>query len=386
MDPQRYTSTTRRGFLAAAAAGMAAGAWASAAAAKGLSAAEYVEERYAAGDFGGAQLVIAEKGNVLHSQSWGSCANMDQKKIPFDGNVAFPFFSFSKIVFATIMAMAVERGLLSYDAKVVDYIPDFAAHGKDVITIRQLMTHSAGIPTAAVTGVLTGEGWRNSVQMLCQAELEWAPGSRCFYHGLSASLAGAECLLRQKPGASWNGLCQEWLFAPLGMTHTTYDPRSLEIPVARNGTHVKTLSETEILLGHPGGGCFGTIGDAMKLLNCLANGGAPLLGEAAVTRMRSVAYHEEMTLAESKGESPPWQSWGLGPLVRGTFGADAGLIWFGMGDLTNPDIFGHAGIDTTLGLVDPKSKRAMFFALADSLNEDPKVIALRNGVSSRVFA
>ncbi len=62
-------------------------------------------------------------------------------------------FSTTKGVSSLAIAVAVARGLISYDAKVADYWPEFAQASKGSITVRQLLYHQAGLP--AIDAALT---------------------------------------------------------------------------------------------------------------------------------------------------------------------------------------------------------------------------------------
>ncbi len=65
---------------------------------------------------------------------------------PVDGATLFGSFSCGKGVVATAIHLLADRGQLDYDAPVASYWSEFAAHGKDAITVRHVLTHSAGIP------------------------------------------------------------------------------------------------------------------------------------------------------------------------------------------------------------------------------------------------
>ena len=58
-------------------------------------------------------------------------------------------FSTTKGIASLAVAVAASRGLISYDAKVADYWPEFAQGGKDAITVRQLLSHQAGLPVVS---------------------------------------------------------------------------------------------------------------------------------------------------------------------------------------------------------------------------------------------
>ena len=57
-------------------------------------------------------------------------------------------YSAAKAITTTVVHMLVERGVLSLDDRVCDYLPSYTSHGKDRTTIRHVMTHSAGVPFA----------------------------------------------------------------------------------------------------------------------------------------------------------------------------------------------------------------------------------------------
>lgn len=70
--------------------------------------------------------------------------------------------------------MAHQEGLIDIDATVASYIPDFAAQGKDKITIRHVLTHAAGIPSAPTPfkPLRNEDEWKTAVEAVCQAKLE----------------------------------------------------------------------------------------------------------------------------------------------------------------------------------------------------------------------
>jgi len=55
-------------------------------------------------------------------------------------------FSVTKAVTATALHIQAERGLIDYDKPIAHYWPEFAAQGKDKATVRDALTHRAGIP------------------------------------------------------------------------------------------------------------------------------------------------------------------------------------------------------------------------------------------------
>ena len=78
-------------------------------------------------------------------------------------------FSTTKGVSALAVAVAVARGLISYDAKVADYWPDFAQASKGLITVRQLLSHQAGLPAIDVPLTLHDLADRTKVSLRSRA-------------------------------------------------------------------------------------------------------------------------------------------------------------------------------------------------------------------------
>lgn len=76
---------------------------------------------------------------------WGGLADAESGRA-VDGDTLFNVYSVTKAVAATALHILVDRGHVSYDAKVADYWPDYAQNGKGVTTVRDVLTHRAGIP------------------------------------------------------------------------------------------------------------------------------------------------------------------------------------------------------------------------------------------------
>ena len=102
--------------------------------------------------------------------------------------------------------------------------------------------------------------------------------------------------------------------------------------------------------------------------------------------MHTVQYAREIADARAAGKTPAHDPWGLGPLMRGDGPKSAVHDWFGFRDQNSPGIFGHAGIDTVIGIADPATGSALFFVTTNSPPTSEATVALRNGVTNRVFA
>ena len=144
------------------------------------------------------------------------------------------------------------------------------------------------------------------------------------------------------------------------------------------------------IAGHPAGGAFGTAADLLRILHLhLNNGiwqGKTLIKPDVLKEMHTIQYASQIDRAKKAGKAPAHDAWGLGILLRGPGPAAGVHDWFGMGQLTNAAVFGHAGINTIIGVADPDRDAALVFLTTDSPKPDARVAALRSGVVAKVFA
>ena len=125
-------------------------------------------------------------------------------------------WSCTKGVLATAIAMAVERGLLRYDMRLAEVWPEFAAHGKQEITLEQVMTHRSGIN--GITGNVPDNiylDWPGTVRAIEAMKPNYAPGSVCVYHALSIGTLAGETL-RRVTGKMPGTFIREEIAGPLG--------------------------------------------------------------------------------------------------------------------------------------------------------------------------
>ncbi len=107
---------------------------------------------------------------------WGGYRN-GITKATWEKDTIVPVFSTTKGVSALSVAVVASQGLISYDAKVADYWPDFSQVGKDMITVRQLLSHQAGLPVIEPPLTLAdlADPAKMSAVLAAQAPV-WTPG------------------------------------------------------------------------------------------------------------------------------------------------------------------------------------------------------------------
>jgi CubicO group peptidase (beta-lactamase class C family) len=89
----------------------------------------------------GAQLYASIDGKVVADLGIGEA----RAGVPMTPDSMVVWFSMTKPTVAVSIAQQWERGNLELDDRVADHLPEFATHGKDAITLRHLLTHTAGI-------------------------------------------------------------------------------------------------------------------------------------------------------------------------------------------------------------------------------------------------
>jgi len=127
---------------------------------------------------------------------WGGLRDESSQE-PWQRDTLVTVFSATKGVASLAIAVAASRGLIDYDAKVADYWPEFAQAGKGAITVRQLLSHQAGLaiidPPLTFSDLTDPE--KMSAKIAAQAPM-WSPGTRHGYHALTLGWYESE-LIRQ---------------------------------------------------------------------------------------------------------------------------------------------------------------------------------------------
>ena len=362
---------------------------------KTQGAAEFLESIVKEGTAPGAALLASRRGSVRIKKAVGSCCRLDNRQAPLTLDTLHPLYSFSKLITGTVVALTKQEGRLDYGDRVSKHIPEFTGGGKDGITIRHCLTHSAGLAKVESKPVHNAAGWNQALQGLCVATVEWEPGSKSAYHGWSGAFLAAECVRRVNGGMPWAELCRAKLFEPLGTKSLAYElpADSANVAIVPQPKADKPLPKTtEAAFGYagqPGAGCFGTLGDALTVLHFHLVGGVwnskRFISQEIMREMHTVQYAKEIAEAKAAGEKPKHEPWGLGPLLRGEGPACDAHKWFGFYDQTSSGIFGHAGIDTLIGVGDMKSGIALVFATTDSPKPADKTVPVRNKVTDLVF-
>lgn len=165
----------------------------------------------------GAACAVVRDGELV-VDLWGGLRD-GARGLPWERDTLVPVFSTTKGMASMAVAVAHSRGHLDLDARVCAYWPGFAQHGKDAVTVRQLLSHQAGLAAldAPIDSELLGDPDALAVPLARQAPL-WEPGTRQGYHAVTFGFYASELLRRADPAGRTIGLAfAEDVAAPLGV-------------------------------------------------------------------------------------------------------------------------------------------------------------------------
>jgi CubicO group peptidase (beta-lactamase class C family) len=167
-----------------------------------------------------AQICVLHRGRVLLDRSFGCRPD-----------VPFLIFSAGKPFVAVLVHLLAERGLLALDDPVARHWPEFGRHGKDAITIRQVLQHRSGLPVARGLrrDALAAASWDRSIRALENARPTWPPGEVPAYHIISYGFILGEIVQRVTGAPLREVMCAEF-FDPLGLADTHLGTPSLLWP------------------------------------------------------------------------------------------------------------------------------------------------------------
>lgn len=149
------------------------------------------------GELGAACCVYHREEKVV--DLWGGIRNKTTGE-PWEENTLVIVYSSTKGMAGLAMALAHSRGLYDYDVTVSTYWPEFAQAGKEKITVRQLLSHQAGL--FALDQRLDVELIRDPDRLaavLARQKPAWAPGQKQAYHGITLGFYESELLRRVDP-------------------------------------------------------------------------------------------------------------------------------------------------------------------------------------------
>lgn len=288
--------------------------------------------------------------------------------------------SLTKVIALTSSVMQLAAaGTLDLSAPVSKYIPEFAegAGGKERVRVRDLLTHSSGLPSWRPLYKET-ESRAQAISLVVRTPLERQPGTAMVYSDLGAILLGE--IVQRLSGEPLDRYTAKHLFGPLGMTETGFLPapslRSRIAPTERDpwrGRHLlgEVHDENAARLGGVSAhaGLFSSARDLARFARMYLNhgklDGAAILDSATIEQFTSI---QDRTLSTR----------GLGWETAN--GSNSG------GQHLSPRGFGHTGFTGTSIWIDP-GRDLFIILLTNRVNptrENRKISGVRTGLANAV--
>ncbi|HWV75943.1 MAG TPA: serine hydrolase [Isoptericola sp.] len=220
----------------------------------------------------------------------------DDQRVPMREDTIFDLASVSKLFTSIAVVQLVQEGRVGLDEPLATYLPEFAAGGKEEVTVRQLLTHTSGF--VAWVPLWSAYPDRDSrIAAVMAQPLEAPPGTRYLYSDLNLISLGV--LVERLRGEPLDQVVADRITGPLGMTDTGYNPTAVDRTAAteyqaspprgvvRGEVHDENAWSLGGVAGHAG--VFSTAGDLAVLSQALLNGGrygtARILTPASVRLM-----------------------------------------------------------------------------------------------------
>jgi CubicO group peptidase (beta-lactamase class C family) len=243
------------------------------------------------------------------------------------------------------MAMLLyERGLLDLDAPIAAVVPEFISNAerdprRHDVALRMLLAHSSGLP-AYEKLFLKVQNRNELLGAALSMPLTADPGSRAAYSDIGFIILGIA--LERLADEPLDRFCQREIFAPLGMTNTTFNPpkeiRAQIPPTADDKTFRKRIIQGEVqdenasVLGGiaPHAGLFSTAADLAKFAHSMLNGGRPIFRRETIalfTRRESAPAGTSRALGWDTPSAPSQSGKYLGFASFGHLGYTGTSLW-----------------------------------------------------------
>jgi CubicO group peptidase (beta-lactamase class C family) len=308
------------------------------------------------GSFRGAQLAMDLQGEDIDL-----CLGEAAPGVPMTSQHLLPWLSAGKPLTAIAWAQLWEAGRIGLDDPVIKYVPEFGMRGKEAITFRHLLTHTAGF--RSLVDVDSGSDWSEQLQRVYHARLErdWIPGRRAGYQARGTWYVLGETIQRLvgEPLAQW---IRGHVTGPAAMHDTwlelapaDFDEYGLRMARLYDTSDPEAVVEEEFsgraaaAVCVPGTSARGPMRDLCRLYQVLSRSDGTLLAPttiAAMTaRQRSGLY--DRTFRHRL-------DWGLGFVLEPNQ-QGSGTVPYGYGRHASQRTFGHAGARCVTGFADPES-------------------------------
>jgi CubicO group peptidase (beta-lactamase class C family) len=184
----------------------------------------FLAERIAAGDFPSAVYLVAERGREIFANALGNSV-VEPHRIAATINTVYDLASLTKpLITGLLCARRIENGELTLDSSISHYLPEFDRADKQAITVRELLTHTSGLPAWRPLYILADGERDRAISAIANLDLEYKPGTRVLYSDLGFIVLGL--LLERLTGKLLVELAQSEIFQLLDLKHTFFNPET----------------------------------------------------------------------------------------------------------------------------------------------------------------
>jgi CubicO group peptidase (beta-lactamase class C family) len=149
--------------------------------------------------------------------------------LSIDGRTLFPAFSTGKGIAATTIHRLVERRVLSWDYPIAHYWPEFGINGKGGITLRHVLSHTAGLPQLPPVVNTEPGNWDAICRAIAELTPLHAPGEKRHYHAVTFSWLLGEPA-RRATGRDFASIIADEICRPLGIEGIFFGLPESELP------------------------------------------------------------------------------------------------------------------------------------------------------------
>ncbi|GLX93917.1 serine hydrolase domain-containing protein [Herbidospora sp. NBRC 101105] len=236
----------------------------------------------------GEPVAVAAEGELVRYAD--TARTLASERPPVAADSVFDLASLTKL-FTTVVAMSlVETGSLALDEPVATWLPSYYGD-RPLVTLRHLLTHTAGLPPGRrPDGVAPEARW----DFVLSAGVTGPPGVSHVYSDVGMITLGRVCEIAS--GTSLDDLVRRVVAGPLGLSDTGYRPQASSLAriaateykperggVVRGEVHDETAHALGGVAGHAG--LFSTAADLVRFAEILRTGGAGVLSAESVAEM-----------------------------------------------------------------------------------------------------
>jgi serine-type D-Ala-D-Ala carboxypeptidase len=322
--------------------------------------------RIDAGDFPSAVYLVSENGQAIFADALG-----DAVRAPELHNAGFETIydlaSLTKpLVTGLLCAQLVQADRLTLDSVIANFLPEFDRPDKRSTTVRQLLTHTSGLPAWRPLYIIANGDQDAVIEAIANQPLAYQPGERVVYSDLGFIVLGF--LLQRITRTSFDSLAKRDIFDSLHLRRTFFNPslamqtavaacetgnhyerdmceRDPELPAYSNWRSEVVWGEVHDgnarFLGGAAGhaGLFSTAGETLRLANQFVGGLSELISKETCE-----LFCQNLTTGLNEARSFGWQ---LAMTKESTAGPSL-----------PPEAFGHTGFTGTSCWIDARGQRA----------------------------